>query len=71
MPLGHGEKSAFLVDEFIALKPVERYAIRWHMLWTEPKELYNTISQAVRKYPVILALNEADLEATYLLEKEE
>ena len=71
MPLGHGEKSVFLADEFIELKPVERYAIRWHMLWTEPKELYNTISQAVRKYPVILALNEADLEATYLLEKEE
>lgn len=71
MPLGHGEKSAFLVDEFIALKPVERYAIRWHMGFTEPKENYNYLSAAIRKYPVILAIHEADLEATYLLEKEE
>ena len=71
MPLGHGEKSAFLVDEFIALKPVERYAIRWHMGFTEPKENYNYLSAAIRKYPVILAVHEADLEATYLLEKEE
>ena len=71
MPLGHGEKSAFLADEFIALKPVERYAIRWHMGFTEPKENYNYLSAAIRKYPVILAIHEADLEATYLLEKEE
>lgn len=71
MPLGHGEKSAFLADEFIALKPVERYAIRWHMGFTEPKENYNYLSAAIRKYPVILAVHEADLEATYLLEKEE
>ena len=43
----------------------EKYAIRWHMGFTEPKELYGTIGEAYKKYPIALLLNEADLEATY------
>ena len=31
MPLGHGEKSVFLLEQFIKLDSCERYAIRWHM----------------------------------------
>ncbi len=69
VPYGHGEKSAMMVEEYIKLKPAERYAIRWHMGFTEPKESYNTLSAALAKYPIILAVHEADLEATYLLEK--
>lgn len=71
IPLGHGEKSVMMIEEFIKLKPVERYAIRWHMGFTEPKELWTTVSLAIKKYPIVLALHEADLEATYLLEKDE
>jgi hypothetical protein len=71
IPYGHGEKSAMMVEEFIRLEPVERYAIRWHMGFTEPKENWNTLGCAIRKYPLILALHTSDLEATYLLEKEE
>ena len=71
IPYGHGEKSAMMVEEYIRLKPVERYAIRWHMGFTEPKENWNALSAAIRKYPLILALHEADLEATYLMEVEE
>lgn len=70
-PMGHGEKSMFLVERFIKLNKTEAMAIRWHMLWTEPKELYNTIGNAIKLYPIILALHEADMESTYLLEKEE
>ena len=70
-PYGHGEKSVMMIEEFIKLTPVERYAIRWHMGFTEPKENYNALSAAMRKYPLILAMHEADLEATYMLEKEE
>ena len=44
------------------------YSIRWHMGFTEPKELYNTISSVYEKFPLALALHEADLEATYLKE---
>ena len=69
-PYGHGEKSVMMISEFIKLTPIEKYAIRWHMGFTEPKENWNTFSSAVRKYPLVLALHLSDLEATYLLEEE-
>ena len=65
IPYGHGEKSVMMISEFIKLTPEERYAIRWHMGFTEPKELYTTIGQAYKKYPSALLTHEADLEATY------
>ena len=54
-----------MVEEYIKLKPMERYAIRWHMGFSEPKELYGTLGQAFTKYPFALLLHEADMEATY------
>lgn len=65
IPYGHGEKSVMMLSEFIKLTPEERYAIRWHMGFTEPKELYTTIGLAYKKYPIALLMHEADLEATY------
>lgn len=71
IPYGHGEKSVMMAEEFIKLEPVEKYAIRWHMGFSEPKEVLKTLGCAIRKHPLILALYESDLEATYLLEEEE
>jgi hypothetical protein len=71
IPYGHGEKSVMMIEEYIKLTPIEKYAIRWHMGWSEPKENYNTLGKAMGKYPLVLALHEADQEATYLLEEEE
>lgn len=68
IPYGHGEKSVMMISKFVELNMEEMYAIRWHMGFTEPKELYNTISNVYEKFPLALALHEADLEATYLLE---
>ena len=65
IPYGHGEKSVMMITEYIKLTPEEKYAIRWHMGYTEPKELYNTIGAAYKKYPLALLMHEADLEATY------
>ena len=65
IPYGHGEKSVMMISEYIKLTPEEKYAIRWHMGFTEPKELYSTIGSAYKKYPLALLLFEADLEATY------
>ena len=65
MPFGHGEKSVMMLMEFIKLSADEKYAIRWHMGFTEPKEQYSTIGLAYQKYPLALLLFEADLEATY------
>ena len=68
VPYGHGEKSVMMIEEYIKLKPVERYAIRWHMGFTEPKENWNTLKEAIKKYPLVLAMIEADLEATFITE---
>ncbi len=65
IPYGHGEKSVMMISEYIKLTSQEKYAIRWHMGYTEPKELYTTIGLAYTKYPFALLTHEADLEATY------
>ena len=65
IPYGHGEKSVMMISEYIKLTPEEKYCIRWHMGFTEPKELYGTIGLAYKKYPLALLTFEADLEATY------
>ena len=67
-PYGHGEKSVMILMEFIKLTAEEKYAIRWHMGFSEPKENYQYLGNAMDKYPLICALHEADLEATHLLE---
>lgn len=65
IPYGHGEKSVMMLSEYIKLTNEEKYAIRWHMGFTEPKELYTTLGLAYTKYPICVLTNEADLEATY------
>ncbi len=65
IPYGHGEKSVMMLTEYIKLTSEEKYCIRWHMGFTEPKELYGTLGQALKKYPLALLVHEADLEATY------
>ena len=63
--LGVWEKSVMMVTEYMKLTSEEKYAIRWHMGYTEPKEVYNTIGEAYKRYPLALLMHEADLEATY------
>ena len=65
IPYGHGEKSVMMITEYMILTVEEKYCIRWHMGFTEPKEAYNTLGQAFKKFPLALILHEADLEATY------
>ena len=70
-PYGHGEKSVFLAERFMRLKPVEAVAIRWHMggFDDSPKAGNFTISLAYEKYPLAVKLHLADLESTYLRER--
>lgn len=68
IPYGHGEKSVMMITEYIKLTVEEKYAIRWHMGFTEPKEQYSTISAAYKRYPIALLMHEADLEATYFFD---
>ena len=70
-PYGHGEKSVFLIERFMRLKPVEAMAIRWHMggFDDSAKSGNFSISVAFEKYPLAVQLHLADLESTYLREK--
>lgn len=68
IPYGHGEKSVMMISEYIKLTVEEKYCIRWHMGFTEPKEIYTTLGQAFKKYPLALLTHEADLEATYFFD---
>ena len=70
-PFGHGEKSVYLIERFIRLKPAEAMAIRWHMGGFDEavKGGSFAISLAYEKYPFAVKLHLADLEATYLREK--
>ena len=68
IPDGHGEKSVMMITEYIKLTSEEKYCIRWHMGFTEPKEQYTTIGAAFKKYPLALLMHEADLEATYFFD---
>ncbi len=70
-PYGHGEKSVFLIERFMRLKPAEAMAIRWHMGGFDETARSGgfSISLAFDKYPLAVQLHMADLEATYLNEK--
>lgn len=70
-PYGHGEKSVYLVERFMRLKPAEAIAIRWHMGGFDDAVRGGSfaISEAWRNYPIGPMLHIADLEATYLLER--
>ena len=70
IPYGHGEKSVMMIEHYIKLLPAEKYAIRWHMGYSEPKENWAALNLAFDMYPLALALHEADQEATHILEKD-
>ena len=70
-PYGHGEKSVYLIERFIRLKPAEAVAIRWHMGGFDDAARggCRAISEAYDAYPLAVKLHLADLTATYLMEK--
>lgn len=66
-PFGHGEKSVFLISKFLWLTNEEAYAIRYHMGFSEEGSGRNA-GKAFEKYPLALALNVADMEASYFVD---
>ena len=68
LPYGHGEKSVYIASGFIKLSREEAMAIRWHMGFSESKENYNSLNKAYEKFPLCLALSEADMEAASIIE---
>lgn len=65
-PYGHGEKSVYMLQEFIKLTPDEALAIRWHMNGFEPKENHIYMSKAYEQSPLAVILAISDLKASYI-----
>lgn len=67
LPLGHGEKSALLLQMYIKLTMEEIMAIRWHMAgYDDAAKHYSgslSLNNAMNQYPIIAALHMADLAA--------
>ena len=59
-----------MLEEYIKLVPAERYAVRWHMGPYSGEQDWGTLGMAMEKYPLVLALFEADMEASHMLEKD-
>lgn len=73
LPIGHGEKSLYLVSKHIQLEDDEAAAIRWHMgCWTSgvttDKNLSKSYNAAMEKYPLVTLLSTADHISSRLLE---
>ena len=69
MPLGHGPKSAMIVKQYIELSSAEMYAIWWHMGAFDTQDI-QTLTAAIRQYPLTWAVHTADVMATYFMEAE-
>lgn len=67
LPYGHGEKSVYIISGFMRLSREEAFAIRYHMGFSGVED-NNTIGKAFEMFPLALALNVADMEASYYLE---
>lgn len=72
LPMGHGEKSLYLVMKTgLELTEEEAAAIRWHMgAYGDPDKL-QTLGQAYDKYPLALFLHLADMTAAHYIELED
>ena len=67
LPYGHGEKSVYMIQSFMRLTRDEAFAIRYHMGFSGNEDK-NSVGRALEMFPLALAVNVADLEATYYLE---
>lgn len=63
-PFGHGEKSVFIISQYMNLSLEEVLAIRWHMGSYEPKELWQTLESARKMYDLVIYIHMADVLAS-------
>lgn len=75
-PMGHGEKSVSILQDFFTLTDIEKLAIRYHMgAWESgPHFSYasgQSFNAACNVHPLIPLLATSDYEASQILEREE
>jgi hypothetical protein len=72
-PMGHGEKSLYLIQKFIRLSDEEALAIRWHLGAFDPGFHFGyptgfATQQAVRECPLVTMTISADFLATWMVD---
>lgn len=72
-PLGHGEKSLYLIGRYMNLSNEEALAIRWHMgaFDYSVKGGSRDLNNAIEMTPWVWRLQEADMCATHIDERED
>lgn len=70
LPYGHGEKSVYIISGFMKLSREEAFAIRFHMGAWQDGEKQN-VGNAFNMFPLAVMTHVADMQASYLDEKEE
>lgn len=72
IPLGHGEKSLYLIQRHMDLDPWEALAIRWHMgaYDNAAKGDGRALSEAMAASPWVWRLHQADMCAAWVDERE-
>jgi len=70
MPIGHGEKSCYILQSFTWISPEEYAMIRFHM--GKEADGYNDyFTKAASKYPGVAAIHAADMESAFIFEAPE
>jgi hypothetical protein len=74
LPMGHGEKSVYIINKFMKLSDEEALAIRWHLGTSDPGAYFFWPSgepqkQAFRQYPLVSLLHTADILASYRMDE--
>ena len=67
LPIGHGEKSCYIVQSFMRLSPEEFAMIRFHM-GRESESFNDYFSKAAAVFPGVAAIHTADLESAFIVE---
>lgn len=71
-PMGHGEKSVSILQDFIQLTQEEKLAIRWHMAAFDTSIHFNFPNgfafREASKIPLVVLLFTADYEASQIIE---
>ena len=71
-PFGHGEKSVYIINRYMALNPIEALAINWHMGPYDQRvkgQSPQTLEQAFKIDKICFLTYVADSMATYLDEE--
>jgi len=69
LPMGHGGKSAYILGQFIKLKPEEALAITWHMgAYTANSYEWKSMDAAFALHPLVPLLHISDMLASHVTE---